>query len=63
MLHHLTKILAAGILGLLLIWLRCLAYTPFNNGGSSTINNWNTAAVTDMGYMFFFYPAFNQNIQ
>jgi hypothetical protein len=34
----------------------------FNNGGSSSINNWNTAAVTNMANMFNSATAFNQNI-
>jgi surface protein len=36
--------------------------TAFNNGGSNAINNWNTAAVTNMGQMFYFARNFNQNI-
>jgi len=36
--------------------------TVFNNGGSSTINNWDTSAVTDMSYLFTQALAFNQNI-
>jgi surface protein len=36
--------------------------TAFNNGGSDAINNWNTAAVTNMGQMFYFARNFNQNI-
>jgi surface protein len=34
----------------------------FNNGGSATINNWNTSAVTSMSQMFNFAYAFNQDI-
>jgi hypothetical protein len=36
--------------------------TAFNNGGSSSIENWNTSAVTNMGSMFRSATAFNQNI-
>ena len=34
----------------------------FNNGGSSSINNWVTSAVTNMASMFNFCEAFNQPI-
>jgi hypothetical protein len=35
--------------------------TAFNNGGSSSIGNWNTSSVTNMSSMLSF-TAFNQNI-
>lgn len=34
----------------------------FNNGGSSTIGNWNTSKVNNMGSAFQFQPDFNQDI-
>jgi len=34
----------------------------FNNGGSPSINNWNTGLVTNMGNMFRNNPGFNQQI-
>jgi surface protein len=34
----------------------------FNNGGADTLKNWNTSNVTDMRYVFFMQPSFNQNI-
>jgi surface protein len=34
----------------------------FNNGGADTLKNWNTSNVTDMSYVFFMSPYFNQNI-
>lgn len=34
----------------------------FNNGGSSSINNWNTGLVTNMGNMFRNNPGFNQPV-
>ena len=36
--------------------------TAFNNGGSSSIGNWNTSLVTDMSRAFNTATAFNQNI-
>jgi hypothetical protein len=36
--------------------------TAFNNGGSSSIGNWNTSLVTDMSRAFNSATAFNQNI-
>ena len=35
--------------------------SPFNNGGSPSINNWNTGAVTNMSTMFYETP-FNQPV-
>ncbi|MCA6421885.1 MAG: BspA family leucine-rich repeat surface protein, partial [Flavobacterium sp.] len=35
--------------------------TPFNNGGSPSINNWNTGTVTNMSTLFYLSP-FNQPI-
>lgn len=32
----------------------------FNNGGSSDINNWNTASATNITHMFEWQPSFNQ---
>jgi surface protein len=34
--------------------------TSFNNSGSNSINNWNTANMTDMTSMFYYASAFNQ---
>jgi surface protein len=34
----------------------------FNNGGADTLKNWNTSNATNMGFMFFMQPSFNQNI-
>jgi surface protein len=34
----------------------------FNNGGSSSIGNWDTSSATDMSNMFQYQPLFNQNI-
>ena len=36
--------------------------TSFNNGGSNTINNWDTSEVTNMSAMFYNNDVFNQNI-
>jgi surface protein len=36
--------------------------TSFNNGGSPSINNWNTSKMTSMGYVFSNARAFNQPI-
>jgi len=36
--------------------------TVFNNGGNTNINNWNTANVTTMAWMFYNTQAFNQPI-
>jgi hypothetical protein len=36
--------------------------TAFNNGGSSSIGNWNTSLVTNMSRAFKAATAFNQNI-
>ena len=34
----------------------------FNNGGSTSINNWDTSSVTDMTYMFLNADIFNQPV-
>jgi surface protein len=39
-----------------------ISATAFNNGGSASINNWNTGAVTAMNSMFQSASAFNQDI-
>jgi hypothetical protein len=38
-----------------------ISATAFNNGGSSSIGNWDVSAVTNMQNMFSF-SGFNQNI-
>ena len=36
--------------------------SAFNNGGSNSINNWDTSSVTTMRFMFRNTGVFNQNI-
>ena len=40
----------------------CLIVPAFNNGGSNSINNWDTSSVTTMRFMFRNTGVFNQNI-
>jgi len=37
-------------------------YGTFDNGGSNSINNWNTGKVTSLSAMFVYQPNFNRNI-
>jgi len=37
--------------------------TVFTNGGSPDIGNWDVSKVTNMNFMFFNVPGFNQNIR